>query len=105
MADKEITRKEFEAQLIRRAAKDPAFRELLLTNPKAAIEQEFGEKIPESFQIYVHEETANAVHIVLPWNPFSSVEDELAEEELEQVAGGELHCAGMALSTVLCTGR
>lgn len=86
MADEQaMTRQELEAKLVAQAWKDEAFRQELISNPKAAIEKEIGQELPESTDIRVLEETGNTVYLVLPQKP--SLE-ELSEEELEAVAGG-----------------
>ncbi len=86
MADQQkITRNELEAKLVAQAWKDEAFKQELISNPKVVLERELGQKMPESTDIQVLEETGNAFYIVLPQKP--SV-DELSEEQLEAVAGG-----------------
>ncbi len=42
----EETRKDFEIKLIAKAWTDEAFRQQLLSNPQAVVEQEFGEALP-----------------------------------------------------------
>ena len=49
-----------------RAGQDSEFRARLLANPKDAIEQEFGVRLPEDHEIHVHEESCKATHLVLP---------------------------------------
>ena len=53
-------------RLLARADRDSSFRTLLLADPKAALEQEFGVALAESHVIEVHEETDSATHLVLP---------------------------------------
>jgi hypothetical protein len=60
---------EYESQtqkLIIRAMKDEAWRQELLTNPKTLIERELGITLPQGMTVEVHENTATAVHLVLP---------------------------------------
>lgn len=52
--------------LIAKAHEDSAFRELLLTTPKDAIEQELGLKLESDHEIRVHEESYSVTHLVLP---------------------------------------
>jgi hypothetical protein len=86
MADQQkITRDELEAKLVAHAWQDEAFKQELISNPKVAIERELGQKLPESTNIKVLEETGNTIYFVLPSKP--SVE-ELSDEQLESVAGG-----------------
>jgi hypothetical protein len=79
-------RNEFEAGIITRAMEDDAFRKALLDNPKAVIEKELGEKLPDELQIKALEETPTAVYIVVP--PELKAEAELSDEALEKAAGG-----------------
>jgi hypothetical protein len=86
MADQQkITKNELEAKLVAQAWKDEAFKQELINNPKAVLEREIGQKIPENADIRVLEETANTVYLVIPKKP---TVDELSEEQLEAVAGG-----------------
>ena len=65
-----------------RAAEDGGFRVELVRDPKAVISSELGVLIPENFAIQVHEDSAISAHLVLPPS------DQLTEEDLAQVAGG-----------------
>ena len=84
----EETRKDFEMRLIAKAWTDEAFRQQLLSNPKAVVEQEFGEQLPEGINVEIIQEPANTLYIVLPAMPESGGSEELNDEELEAVAGG-----------------
>lgn len=98
------TRRQFELQLQRRAMRDEAFRSLLFAEPKKAIEEAYGETIHPSIQIYVHEQTDQSLHIVLPWNPIAQTDGSLDEQELEKITGGVLNCYSEAVNTNICTG-
>lgn len=63
---------ELREQLITKAWSDPAFKELLITNPKAAIEAAFGIKVPDGVNLTVLEETDENLYLVLPKNPAES---------------------------------
>ena len=76
------TAKELEARIVSKATEDADFRAWLLSDPKGAVEQELGVTLPASLSIEVHEEGAEAAHLVLP------PDMELSEEELQAAAGG-----------------
>lgn len=99
----ELTRKQFEARLVQRASVDPNFKRLLLNEPERAIELEFGEAVPIDVDVFVHEETDDTLHFVIPWNPFTVSEGELSDEDLEIVSGGTLDCVGIVLFSAMCT--
>ena len=81
-------RKQLEEKLIVKAMKDESFRKNLLENPKAAIEEETGIKLPESINLKVVEENPSTFYMVLPPKINPETEDELSEAELEMVSGG-----------------
>ena len=90
MADQQkMTRNELEAKLVAHAWQEEAIKQELISNPRAAIEREFGQQVPESINIRVLEETGNTIYVVLPKKP--SI-DELSDEQLEAVAGGGVLC-------------
>ena len=73
---------ELREHLIEKAAMDEAFRARLLSDPKAAVEEELGLTIPADFTLKVHESVPNISHLVLP--PLAALD----ESALEQAAGG-----------------
>lgn len=81
------TRKDIETQLIAKAWKDEAYKQQLLNNSKAVIEQEFGVQLPDEVNVQVLEENPTSLYFVLPMRPDLS-RSELSEEQLEAIAGG-----------------
>jgi hypothetical protein len=75
--------KDFINKIISAAQEKPEFRKLLLDDPKKVFENKFNFKLPENFEIVVHEDTANKLNIVLP-----HTSEELTEVELSAVSGG-----------------
>ena len=75
-------------QIIARAMKDEAFRQELLTNPKAALERELGITIPDDVVIRVYEDTSTTIHLALPLKTSTSEPQELSDAELDAIAGG-----------------
>ena len=97
-----MKKKEFETKLITKALEDEAFRSELLSNPKAVIEKESGQTIPEGVEVKIVEEAPNSVTIVLPRKPASAdVSGELSDEGLEKVSGGLAASVMDSLSTVV----
>ena len=76
-------RQEFEAKIINRATTDSAFRALLLEDPLGAIQTISGPPPPPNLEIFVHEERATSIHLVLP------DKGRLAEEDLTFAGAGE----------------
>ena len=86
---KQINRHDFEADLISRAWKDEAFKQEIISNPKAVYAKELQQELPESLEIRVLEETPTTLYLVIPQNPANAqVSEELSDEALEAVAGG-----------------
>jgi hypothetical protein len=77
-----------EGRLIARSLEDEAFRQRLLDDPKAVVEQELGTRLPEGVQVRAVEETADTIYLVLPGASPAGENNELSDLELETVAGG-----------------
>jgi hypothetical protein len=84
----QTTRRAFELQLIEKAWKDAAFRQRLLADPQGTLEREVGGKLPARLKVKLVEETADTCYLVLPANPDRAPAGELADQQLEAVAGG-----------------
>ena len=80
------TWKELEEQLIARAMKDDNYRQELISNPRAAVEQQLGYALSEQVQIHVIEHDPETVYLLLPKKEEASAE--LSDEQLDSVAGG-----------------
>lgn len=85
--DEAVTgRRAVEQALIRRSLEDESFRDKLLANPKATVEQELGRKLPAGLKVQVLEETEDTIYLVLPPRRMTG---ELSDKELDAVAGGK----------------
>jgi len=73
-------------QLLARSATDWGFRQKLLTDPRAALEEHLGHPLPVLLSIQFVENEADAT-IVLP----NFQGDECSDEELEAVLGGTIY--------------
>jgi hypothetical protein len=71
--------------ILSRSATDADFRQLLLSDSRAALSQHFGKQVPESANIVFVENKADAT-VVLP--DLIDPNAELSEADLEAVAGG-----------------
>jgi hypothetical protein len=80
-----FSRAEVKQALIQRCLQDESFRQRVLADPKATIEQELREQLPANLEVRVLEEAPEVVYLVLP--PSRSV-GELSDKELDAVAGG-----------------
>ena len=76
---------EMRSRLIDRAGVDGDFRSKLLSDPKAAVQEELGIEIPDDVVIKVHQNDMQTVHVALPMS-------ELAEEQLEAISAGRCCC-------------
>ena len=81
-------RTELERKLIDRSLEDEGFRRRLLDDPKEAVEQELGSRLPEGVEVRAVEETADTVYLVLPSATPIGGGGELSDGELRTVAGG-----------------
>ena len=85
--------KTLQEQIVARAMKDEAFRQELLSNPKAAVERGLGITLPQGTNIQVYEDTPDTVHIVLPMKVQSGEPRELSDAEFSMPSvapGGRL---------------
>jgi len=82
-------RAEMERRIVQRSIEDDAFRQQLLEDPKAAVEDELGTRLPEDVRVETVEETQDTIYLVLPSTSMAGAEGgELSDQELESVAGG-----------------
>ena len=95
-------KQEFQQQFIEKAMKDPDFRKRLLEIPKTVIEEETGVKIPEGINVNVMEEDMGTIYLALPFVPAQAYETELAETELESIAGGTNTIISLQCSIFVC---
>ena len=82
-------RAEMERRLIEKSVEDESFRQRLIADPKGAVEQELGTRLPEEVRVVTVEESAETIYLVLPSTPMAGAEGgALSDQELESVAGG-----------------
>ena len=73
---------ELRQSILDRADTDEAFRNRLLTEPKAVLADEYDVNLPDGFDLSVHEDSMSGAHLVLPPNP------RMTEKQMAQVTGG-----------------
>jgi len=83
-------RAQMERMLVQRSIEDEDFRRRLLEEPKAAVEEELGARLPKEVQIQAVEETADIIYLVLPSASPIGGGGELSDQQLEAVAGGDV---------------
>jgi Nitrile hydratase, alpha chain len=96
-------RAQMERRLIEKSSEDEAFRRRLMEDPKAAVEQELGTRLPEGVEVRVVEESADAIYLVLPSASPIGGGAELSDSELEGVAGGWAGSVGDTCPNVCAT--
>lgn len=78
------TRAELDALISERLASDPNYRQALLDDPRAAVTELVGTDVPAAVHVTVHEESLTDIHLAI----HASSSGEIAEDDLELVAGG-----------------
>jgi hypothetical protein len=82
-------RAEMERRLVEKSLQDEALRQKLLADPRAAVEEELGTRLPEDLRVVAVEETADTIYLVVPFVSMEAQEaGELSDQDLEAVAGG-----------------
>jgi hypothetical protein len=82
-------RAEVERSLVERSLQDEDFRQRLLDDPRATVEQELGTRLPEGVEVRAVEESSDTIYLVLPSASRVGQGGEVSDKELEAVAGGE----------------
>jgi len=88
MAEQTLTLSQIQEKLARRAWENPEFEAEFMADPKGTFEKYTGQKLPPELKIHAHYNSPDEIHFVLPRRP-EHVADELTDEDLERVAGGE----------------
>jgi hypothetical protein len=72
--------------LLLRAYQDEAFKQQLLTDPKAAVREASGVDVPSGLELKVLAETAERRYLAMP--PSEEEDSELSDEDLRMAVGG-----------------
>ena len=82
-------RQKMERRIVQRSVEDEDFRQRLLADPRATVEEELGTRLPEEVRVEAVEETADTIYLVLPFRSTDEQEaGALSDQDLEAVAGG-----------------
>ncbi len=81
-----------------KAANDAVYREALLNDPRSLLAKHLGRELPEWLRVQVVEERADTIYLIAPHVP----SEELADEDLEMVAGGKGGGGGTTMRDVHC---
>ena len=88
------------ATIAARCYQDAAFARKLRENPRAAIEEACGKKLPESLAIEVHENDGRTWHVPLP----DDTSAKLTDDQLSKVSGGEIWIGLLIAGAVVASG-
>ncbi len=81
-------RQEMERRLVEKSLEDESFRQKLVEDPKGAVEQELGTRLPEDVRVVTVEETSDTIYLVLPGTPVAGRGGALlSDQQLEAVSG------------------
>ena len=89
-------RAEIKRRLLERSLQDDVFRQQLLADPRSILEREIGTQLPEDLRVVAVEETADTFYLVLPSTSPVGQGGELADQQLEAVAGGDAESTNTA---------
>ncbi|KYC43073.1 hypothetical protein WA1_13305 [Scytonema hofmannii PCC 7110] len=82
---------DLQERIIAKAIEDPAYKQRLLSNPKALLSEELGAELPEDLTVQVLQQSPKHLYLLLPIDIDELIRDGvLSESELEAVAGGVL---------------
>jgi hypothetical protein len=95
-------RAEVERTIVQRSIEDEEFRQRLLDDPKGTLEQELGNRLAQSTEVRVVEESADTIYLVLPSASVVGEGGELSDQELEAVAGGLSSWDEPCMTAALC---
>jgi hypothetical protein len=95
-------RAEMERTIVQRSIEDEEFRQRLLDDPKGTLEQEPGNRLAESTEVRVVQESADTIYLVLPSTSVVGESRELSDQELEAVAGGLTSWDEPCMTAALC---
>lgn len=85
----EFNVEEFKNSLIAKAIEDPTYKQRLLSDAKAVVEEELGTSLPGNLTIQAVQQSPKKLYLLLPIEIDDEVRDGvLSDEELEAVAGG-----------------
>jgi hypothetical protein len=97
------SRAQMDAMLTKKAWEDEDFRQRFVADPKGLIAEVLGRPLPDSLSVTVHEEAPGSLHFVIPAKPAVQAMEELADADLEQIAGGTSTWLAAAATVIVVT--
>ncbi|WP_199328142.1 NHLP leader peptide family RiPP precursor [Cylindrospermum sp. FACHB-282] len=87
----ELNSQTLEEKIIAKAIEDPAYKQRLLSDAKAVLQEELGASLPDDLTVQVLQQSPKHLYLLLPTDIDELVRNgTLSETELEAVAGGSL---------------
>lgn len=83
----ELTRGQVNDLIAGFAVKDGEYRAALMRNPKKVLALQLNQELPDALKVVVVKDTADTLHLVMPYVPKEG--EELSDADLETVAGGK----------------
>ncbi|MBD2207952.1 NHLP leader peptide family natural product precursor [Calothrix sp. FACHB-1219] len=91
---------QIQERVIAKAMEDSLYKQRLLNDTKAVLEEELGEKLPEDLTVQILQQSPKNLYLLLPIDIDELVRDGiLSESELESVAGGWVITVGVGVAT------
>ena len=86
--------------LTRKAWEDDDFRRRFVADPKGMMAEFFGQPMPDTLRVTVHEESPGDLHFIVPVKPTPQAFEELSDADLEKIAGGVTPGAALLITTI-----
>ncbi|MEM8618549.1 MAG: hypothetical protein AAGF73_02380 [Actinomycetota bacterium] len=66
---------------------DPQLRDRFRNDPKTALAEWIGQQLPDNVEIVAVEDSPERVHVIIPPEPVTKVDDTVSDQELDAVSG------------------
>ncbi|MBD2387095.1 NHLP leader peptide family RiPP precursor [Cylindrospermum sp. FACHB-282] len=97
----ELTPQTLEERIIAKAIEDPAYKQRLLSDAKAVLQEELGASLSDDLTVQVLQQSPKHLYLLLPMDIDELVRNgTLSETELEAVAGGSVFLSALGAGLV-----